>query len=114
MIDLEADYDEIEERGYLGWLLAGKLAEWLNMEVGMYQSEFDDKPDHYTLVIELPSEKVTVNIPSKYVEGRWKKYEKPFTYYGSYKRFSAVMDCLYGILVSKHVLMIPEKKETTE
>lgn len=96
---------------YLGWLLAGKLAEWHGMNVGMIQL-VPDGP--YLLVIDLPSGQISIQIPSKAVEGRWKAWvDKPEDHNDIEDR-KAILDCLYGILVSKHVLMIPEQKETTE
>ncbi len=106
--------DSTPEDNYLllGWMLAGKLAEWLNMKVGVIQL-VPDGP--YMLLIDLPSGQVSVQIPNNVMEGKWKSWtdqpeDRPFQ-----KELDSVMDCLYGVLISKHVLLIPQdKKEETE
>ena len=101
-----------EKQLYMGWLLAGKLAEWLGMEVGMIQL-VPEGP--YLLVIDLPSGQISVEIPAKFTEGKWKNWETKPEDMSSEDVEKAIFDCLYGILTQRHVLLIPQdKKETTE
>ncbi len=96
----------------LGWMLAGKLAEWLNMKVGVAQL-VPDGP--YMLLIDLPSGQVSVQIPNNVMEGNWKSWTDQPEDRSFQAELDSVLDCLYGVLVSKHVLLIPqEKKEETE
>lgn len=113
MIYKTANVSTPEENYFmLGWMLAGKLAEWLNMNVGMIQL-VPEGP--YMLIIDLPSGQVSVQLPNEVVEGRWKSWTAQPEERTFQQEIDSVMDCLYGVLVSKHVLMIPqEKKEETE
>ena len=103
--------ERIEEEIYLGWLLAGKLAEWLGMEVGMVRDQF--LPNTTTLCIVLPSGTAVVNIPLAYAEGKWKTV-KNLPHVTQEESHKAVQDCLNGFLTSKFVLVIPEQKEDSE
>jgi len=96
----------------LGWLLAGKLAEWLNMKVGVSQFTSDGP---YMLLIDLPSGQVSIQIPNSVMEGKWKSWTEQPEDRTFQEEIDSVMDCLYGVLISKQILVIPQdKKEETE
>lgn len=99
-------------RSYYGWLLAAKLAEWLGMEVGVTKHE---ESDTYAVVIELPSGQIHNVIPGYMMEGKWKSFdESKYEERRIDEELKSIEDCLFGTLVSKHVLLIPEQKEETE
>lgn len=107
----ETNSSDEKQNLYLGWLLAAKLAEWLGMDVGMKSDG-----DTIIFIIELPSGPVGIQIPRQSAFGKWKEYKKSIVALelSTEQTHEAIMDCLYGVLVSKLVLMIPEKKDETE
>lgn len=106
----KAPTEKIED--YLGWLLAGKLAEWLGMKVGVEQS---GDGEVFILVIELPSGQVHKVIPGYAVEGKWKKFNsEDYQNRRHFDEVRSIEDCLNGFLVLQHKLVIPEQKEEIE
>lgn len=95
-----------EKELYKMWQLCARLAGWLGMEVGA-ASEPDTS---IVLIIGLPSGDIWKEIPIEYVEGSWKVLDRtPLTSENDF--YEMIEICLNGYLVSRHVLIKPEKEE---